>query len=261
MEEALWVGGWKDISLVDVLESISFTLWTSFCNLKCPWCANSRLARGQERRLVRVSEVVSEVERAAPFVEYFHVTGGEPTLQYKPLTALYKAVRERTGLMLSLDTNATVPRALEHILGEVRVEHVAVDLKAPLSDPEKYAAASGLSAAVGERVVKMVARGLEVLSGRVEFLELRTTLVPGLLSVEDILRVAEDVARFARGSGRLVYVVQQFIPYEGVPPEYRSVKATPESLVAEAARRAAEVLGGAAEVWYRTLESGSRRVA
>ncbi len=261
MDEALWVGGWKDVSLVDVLESVSFTLWTSFCNLRCPWCANSRLARGQERRLVKVSEVLDEVERAAPFVEYFHVTGGEPTLQYRALTVLYKAVRERTGLMLSLDTNATIPRALEHILRNVRVEHVAVDLKAPLSDPGKYAATSGLSTAVGEKVVKMVRSGLEVLWGSVEFLELRTTLVPGLLNVEDIVRVAEDVARLAQGSGRLVYVVQQFIPYEGVPPEYRSVKATPEDVVAEAARRAAEVLEGVAEVWYRTLEGGSRRVA
>jgi len=261
MDETLWVGGWKDISLVDVLESVSFTLWTSFCNLRCPWCANSRLAQGQERRLVKVSEIASEVERAAPFIEYFHVTGGEPTLQYKALITLYKAVRERTRLMLSLDTNATIPRALEHILRSVRVEHIAVDLKAPLSDPGKYAVASGLSAAMGERIVRMVMSSLEVLLGSVEFLELRTTLVPGLLGVEDIVRVAEDVAQLARGSGRLVYVVQQFIPYEGVLPEYRSVKATPEDLVAEAARRAAEALEGVAEVWYRTLEGGSRRVA
>lgn len=255
------MGGWKDVSLVDVLGSMSFTLWTAFCNLRCPWCANSRLARGQDRQLVRVSEIVSEVEKAAPFVEYFHVTGGEPTLQYKPLAALFRAVKEKTGLMLSFDTNATVPRALEYVLGEVRVEHVAVDLKAPLSDPEKYAAVSGLSAAMGRRVVSMVAESLEVLLRSVEFLELRTTLVPGLVSVEDIQRVAEDVARLARDSGRLVYVVQQFIPYVGVPPEYKRVKATSVEVVVEAARKAAEVLGGVAEVWYRTLENGSRRVA
>ncbi|MEM1516257.1 MAG: anaerobic ribonucleoside-triphosphate reductase activating protein [Thermofilum sp.] len=260
-EHLLWIGGWKEVSLVDVLESVSFTLWTAFCNLSCPWCANFKLAKGKERKLVSVEEIAAAVQETAAVVDYFHVTGGEPTLQYRPLTRLLKLVRETTGLKLSFDTNAMLPQALKHILSEVSVDHVAVDVKAPLENPLKYAAAAGVSAKNGEKVVEMVEEGLLSLSGRVPFLELRTTVVPSLLDEEDVQIIATEIAQMGLKAERLVYVVQQFIPYPDVPAEYRSLPATPTHKLERAASTAAQILNGVAEVWVRTLEQGSKRVS
>lgn len=260
-EHLLWIGGWKEVSLVDVLESVSFTLWTAFCNLNCQWCANSLLAKGRERRLASVEEIAAAVQETAAIVDYFHVTGGEPTLQYRPLTHLMKQVRAATGLKLSLDTNATLPRALKHILSETSIDHVAVDIKAPLGNPLKYAAAAGVNAKNGKRLVEMVEEGVLLLSGRVPFLELRTTFVPGLLGEEDVKAIASEIAEMGLKAERLVYVVQQFIPYPGVPAEYKSLPATPVHELERAARAAAQILSGVAEVWVRTLEQGSKRVS
>lgn len=260
-DNTIWVGGWKEVSLVDVLENVSFTLWTAFCNLNCGWCANASLAKGKERKLVPIEDVVSAVLEVAEVVDYFHVTGGEPTLQFRPLTRLFKRVREASELKISFDTNATLPYALEHILSEVSVDHVAVDIKAPLKSPEKYAAATGVDAVNGRRVVKLVEEGLKLLAGRVPFLELRTTLVPGLISEEDVRQIASEIAELNLQAERLVYIVQQFIPYTGVPSKFRSVPSTSLAELEKAARSAAQIIGGTAEVWVRTLEQGSRRIS
>jgi len=250
----LLVGGWREVSLVDVLESVSFTLWLAYCNLKCPWCSNARLARGLEARAVKVSEVVEAVKSAKPFVDVFHVTGGEPTLQLRPLAALYRRVSEEAGLPLSLDTNGTMPEALEELAP--LLHHVAIDVKAPLSDPALYARVTGTSEQLARRLVARVQRSVEV-AARVPFLELRTTLVPGLVSCEEAFRAAAELEWVV--GRRVVYVVQQFIPYEGVLGDYAKRRATPSEEVRTCAERIASKLGYK-EVYYRTLEEGAKKV-
>lgn len=253
----LIVGGWSEVSLVDVVEHPSFTLWLAYCNLRCPWCSNSDLARGLLARRVKVSDVVEAVRGARPFIEVFHVTGGEPTLQFRALRALFEKVGEETGLKLSLDINGSMPEALRELAP--LLYHVGVDVKAPLSEPQLYARVTGVSEPLAHKLVKRVAESIAIAS-RVPFLELKTTLVPGLLSREDVLRVALDMRRLLpRGGGRAVYVVQQFIPYEGVRGSYAKRKATPSEEVKACAKRVAEVLEF--EVYYRTLEEGARRVS
>ena len=256
----LFIAGWKEVSLVDVLGHVSFTLWLSFCNFRCPWCSNARLAKGIVRRPISVRELVEAVEEASPFVDYFHVTGGEPTLQFRQLTELYKSVKERAGLLLSIDTNASLPQALSFIIEKAGLDHVAIDVKAPLSDPALYAATIGYPPSKGMHVVEQVARSIRIAASSVSFLELRTTMVPGLIGRDEIERIAIDLAKLKiEGPRRLVYIVQQFIPYETIlDPEYRNAQRTPPELVRSAARRAREILG--IDVYYRTLEEGTVKV-
>ena len=256
----LFVAGWKETSLVDVLGHVSFTLWLSFCNFRCPWCSNAKLARGMIRRAVNASELVEVIEDASPFVDYFHVTGGEPTLQFRQLTGLYRSVREKTGLLLSIDTNASIPLALRFIIEKVGLDHVAIDVKAPLSDPALYATTVGHPLSMGARIVEQVVESIRIAASKINFLELRTTMVPGLIGKNEVERIASDLAKLKiEGPERLVYVVQQFIPYETIlDPKYRSAKRTPPELVKKAARRAKDILG--VEVYYRTLEEGTVKV-
>lgn len=252
----LLVGGWREVSLVDVLGHVSFTLWLAFCNLRCPWCSNADLARGLSARRVRISEVLAAVREAVPFIEVFHVTGGEPTLQLRPLKLLLERVGRETGLPLSIDTNGTMPEALEELIP--LLYHVAIDVKAPLSDPSLYARATGISEELAGKLAARVLRSIELAAGA-RFLELRTTLVPGLVSCEDALRAAAEL-EWAVGRGRrVVYVVQQFIPYEGVRGDYAKRRATPSAEVRACAERIAKSLSYR-EVYYRTLEEGTKRI-
>jgi len=256
----LIIGGWKETSLVDVLESVSFTLWLSYCNFKCPWCSNSRLARGYEKKVVPIGEIVSHVREARNFVDYFHVTGGEPTLQYRSLVPLYLKIKEETGLKLSLDTNASLPEALQYIFSHVKIDHVAIDVKAPLSDAALYARVAGLQTKIAEKIVERVREGILLASQNTEFLELRTLLVPDLLSPSDIETISRELANLNLKAPRIAYVVQQFIPYEGVPDEYRNKKKTPRELVKQTAERVAKVFPDNVEIWYRTIEDGNVRI-
>ncbi len=255
----LYVGGWKEVSLVDVLESTSFTLWLSFCNFRCPWCSNSRIARGAGRR-VEIDNIVNMVADASPFIDFFHVTGGEPILQFKPLSKLFRRISEETNLRLSFDTNASIPQALEYIFSKSSIDHVAIDVKAPLSDPELYARVIGLPAGIAYRVVPLIREGIRVASMNTSFLELRVTMVPGLIQVKDVERIAYDLKGVIKNKPeRLVFVVQQFIPYEGVQGKFREVKPTSLNVLRRAARLFTKV-NDIFEVWVRSIEEGAIRL-
>ncbi|MEM0307690.1 MAG: anaerobic ribonucleoside-triphosphate reductase activating protein [Thermofilaceae archaeon] len=254
-EEVLLVGGWREVSLVDVLGHVSFTVWLARCNLKCPWCSNAELAKGVGARYVRVSEILEALEKAKAFIDVLHVTGGEPLLQHRALLNLFQRVRSQLNLPISLDTNGTHPKALERLAP--LLYHLAIDVKAPLSDPQLYAKVTGVSLRLAERVVKDVAASIGI-GLSVPFLELRTTLVPGLLTCDDAVRIAEELEELTRkATGRVIYVVQQFIPYEGVKGDFARRPATPAKEVADCARRV--TVTTSLETYYRTLEEGTRK--
>ena len=70
----------------------------------------------------------------------------------------------------------------------------------------------------GEIPLSAIKKSISLLRrGRVDY-EFRTTVVPGLLSKEDVLEIAE----FLRGSKR--YVLQQFRPVGTLDPAFTRVK-------------------------------------
>ncbi|ABL87406.1 anaerobic ribonucleoside-triphosphate reductase activating protein [Pyrobaculum islandicum DSM 4184] len=120
--------GWKGISTVDVHGAVTFTLWLCGCNLRCPFCHNWRIAERQNCGELDVERLLGELARAKPYIDYLHVTGGEPLLQAEELRHLFKRARE-AGVARSLNTNATLTKALEKVIDEV--DHLATDLKIP----------------------------------------------------------------------------------------------------------------------------------
>ena len=253
------MGGWRDVALVDVVGHVSFTLWLSGCNFKCPWCANYEIALGLRGFPMSVSEVVELLVSAKPYVDYLHVTGGEPLLQKKPLEKLLLRVRRELGLKLSVDTNGSLPEALRKLVPYLH--HVAIDLKAPLENEKLLAKVIGVEERLAEEFADKISESLAIAARSVPFLELRTTLVPNLISRNEVVEIARLVSGIAeRAAGRVIYVVQQFIPYEGVRGAYSRERATPARYVEECAKEAANLLRSV-EVYYRTLEEGIKRVS
>lgn len=227
--------------------------------MKCPWCSNCNLAKGLIGKRVQISEIVERVKKAEAFVDYFHVTGGEPTLQLEALKTLFSKLREETKLLLSFDTNGTLPSAV----GELSkyAEHVAIDVKAPLGNPALYARVTGVEKEAGVELVERVKSSIEVAAASARFLELRTTLVPGLLSCREVVQIAKELALIPKTGGRRVYVLQQFIPYEGVEGDYARVPPTPYEYLENCAKEIARFLRDSGfEVYFRTLEAGTKRV-
>ena len=251
------VAGWIETSLVDVLGNASFSVWFSHCNFRCPWCQNGPVVLCRESREVEIGEILDSVKEHAWISDYLHVTGGEPTLQPHQLEELLRRVKSETELKTSISTNGSNPSVLSELLEKGLLDHVAIDVKAPLSDRELYARVIGLEEG---SVVERVASSLSEILERCGFVEIRTTLVPGLLSVEDVERIAAYLANLrVGGDKRIAYVIQQFSPSETVlSEEFRRAPRTDLESVLKAAKRASEVLEW--EVWARTLERGVIRV-
>lgn len=131
----LLIAGWKSVSLVDVHGHSSFTIWTCGCNLRCPFCHNWRLAERDPLlcREVNVDRIIEELEASRPLIDYLHVTGGEPLLQYQSIGQLYHEAGV-IGIKRSLNSNLTLPQQLQYLIEERLVDHIATDLKIPPID-------------------------------------------------------------------------------------------------------------------------------
>ncbi|GAB6100970.1 anaerobic ribonucleoside-triphosphate reductase activating protein [Thermococcus atlanticus] len=178
--------GWKSVSMVDVHGSITFTLWLCGCNLKCPFCHNWRIAEGLDCFRLDGDQLLEDLETSAFMVDYFHVTGGEPLMQWRELGSLFAEVK-LLDVPVSLNTNLTLIGPLEKLLAAGLVDHIATDLKAP---PELYS----LPEKPTEKLWKLFLRGLEVVSDHGLPLELRIPVAKEMNAwphIEESLRRVE----------------------------------------------------------------------
>jgi len=253
------VAGWKELSLVDIIGEPSFTIWFNYCNLRCPWCQNSHVVRGEITREVKVGELVNLIEENSKLVKYVHATGGEPTLQPDGLEALF-LLSKQVGEKISLSTNGTNSEVIKRMIN-IGLDHLALDLKGPIKNSERYASIVGLDPSEGERLTKAVDSSIKMGIRDVPFVEIRTTLVPTLLSAEDVLHMAKYLSELSLNSkGRVVYVIQQYIPSETlIDPAFRSVKKVPASFLIELGKTIREKTG-LKEVYVRAIEFGTVKV-
>ena len=129
------IAGFKGVSLTDVHNEPTFTLWLCGCNLRCPFCHNWRLAMGDPElcRLVDINYIIDKVVLTKNFITYLHVTGGEPLLQLSALEEVFRGVKEH-GVLTSLNSNLTFPGGVEQLLSKDLVDHIATDLKIPFGE-------------------------------------------------------------------------------------------------------------------------------
>lgn len=129
---SLLVAGWKSVSLVDIYGHPSFTIWLCGCNLSCPFCHNWRITdiNSPLCKYISIDRVLEEVSASKALVDYIHVTGGEPLLQYTSLAELLLEA-SRVGISRSLNSNLTLYSEFKYLAERGLVDHVATDLKVP----------------------------------------------------------------------------------------------------------------------------------
>ena len=181
------IAGITDLSTIDWPGKLATVVFFQGCNLRCPWCQNADCVPPDGGKIADTAEVVEHIKKLAPITDGVMLSGGEPTLQPKAALAVLKGAKERS-LSCAMETNGTNPEALNQLLPYL--DFVAIDVKAPLQDPELYDRATGsvgVSARrIRESLVLAVASGKEV--------EARTTIVPTLNdSPETIARLAAGI--------------------------------------------------------------------
>jgi len=189
------ISGLQKLTLLDYHGQVACTVFTGGCNFRCPFCHNAPLVLPEQLAHDSSEQAVLEfLKKRVGVLDGVAITGGEPLL-HKDIPAFLEKVRA-LGYKIKLDTNGSLPDALEDIVRAGLVDRVAMDIK---NAPELYSAAVGVDVSI-----KDIERSKEfLLSGAIDY-EFRTTVVKGLHTKESIVGAAKWI------QGAKEYYLQQF---------------------------------------------------
>jgi pyruvate formate lyase activating enzyme len=187
------IGGFQKTSLLDYPDRISAIIWTSGCNFRCPFCYNKNLALGTAQ-LFPTDVILSFLIKRKTIIDGVVISGGEPLLQ-EDIIDFVKKIKDMK-LLVKIDTNGTYPELLNELLEQKLVDYIAMDVKAPKN---KYAQLTGV-----KTDLSAIEKSIYLLENKAPAYEFKTTLIPGLLTKEDIV----EIAQWLKGADS--YFLQQF---------------------------------------------------
>lgn len=191
------IQGFQKLTLLDYPGKMACTLFTAGCNLRCPFCHNSRLVLNPENESeFSAEEILSFLKKRQGILDGVVITGGEPLLQ-KDIADFIRQIKE-LGYSVKLDTNGTFPRKLRELVENGLVDYVAMDIK---NSPELYAETIGISGYDISKIKESIAFLLE---GRVDY-EFRTTVVREFHSVFGM----DNIGKLIKGAKR--HFLQAFV--------------------------------------------------
>jgi pyruvate formate lyase activating enzyme len=215
------VKGWVKSSLLDFPGRIAASLFCGGCNFRCPNCHNADLVLHPNQLAdLDEDEVWGFLEQRRGLLDGVVLSGGEPTLQ--PDLPVWAVRLRQLGFLVKLDTNGYLPDLLEEVIADRLVDYVAMDVKASLP---RYAKAAGIAVDTA-RISRSISLLLE---GQIEY-EFRTTVVPGILDEDEIVRIGERI------DGARVYYLQQFVPRNTLDPAMLDQRPYPVSRIKTMAR-------------------------
>ena len=196
--------GLQKVSLIDYPNKVASVLFTPGCNLRCGFCHNWRIAVDPKPPFLQEALALKILESRKKYVDAVVVTGGEPCM-HKELPKFLAKLKKR-GFQVKLDTNGFYPEVLEQCLGHV--DYVALDVKTSL---EKYKL-------LGARDTTGLLRTVEMLKMGKVLYEFRTTVVPELITAEDMTQICELV------KGAKTHAFQQFVPQDTLDKHFEGLK-------------------------------------
>lgn len=226
------IKGVQPVSLVDYPGNICSTVFFGGCNLRCPFCHNAQLVQGADTLAdENLEDVLAFLAERRHLVPTVCITGGEPTLAPE-LPGFIRRLK-RAGLLVKLDTNGTRPEVLRALLAERLLDYVAMDVKAP---PAKYGLVAGRPVDL-----EAIRTSINLIRTAAPAYEFRTTVVPELLTEEDLLSIGKELA----GSDK--YVLQPFRPtHPLINPELELAAPCPVSFLEKVAKEL--------RAWIKTVE-------
>lgn len=194
------IGGLQKLSLLDYPGHLSAIIWIAGCNLRCPYCYNTDVVLGNVP-LIPQEHIFEFLEQRKDKLEAVCVTGGEPTIQPDLLGFISRI--KKMGYLIKLDTNGTRPDVLREIIDRNMVDYLAMDVKTTF---DRYHI-------MGEVHTDDIRESIELIKSSGIEHEFRTTLVPGVVSPEEVLELLKSISPLKR------YVLQD---YESRPPHLAS---------------------------------------
>ncbi len=181
LQEAFFFHGWLRTSFIEYPGKIATVLFTSGCNLRCPYCHNPELVL-KEPCLPRVSpeEVLKYLNKRRDLIDAVCITGGEPLLVAQDLLPFLQEVKKR-GKLVKIDTNGSIPEAFTILNTSGLVDLWGIDFKLPFDQYHRVK---------GEKWSQKCLHVLEEALKDPDRLEIRTTLFPPFHDIKVLLEMA-----------------------------------------------------------------------
>ncbi|MQY64931.1 MAG: anaerobic ribonucleoside-triphosphate reductase activating protein, partial [Clostridia bacterium] len=193
------IKGMIETSLLDWDGKIVSTLYTPYCNFRCPYCQNAGLVLNPGQYETIPFEVISNfLINHRNWIDGICLTGGEPCF-FEDLPEFLEKIRN-LGMEIKLDTNGTFPKMLQRVIDRGLVNYVAMDIKAPLN----FNAYEKSTRIKSKELLEKVRESVDLIIHSGVDCEFRTTVVPSLHSEEDILEIAREIGRAKK------YALQNF---------------------------------------------------
>ncbi|MBU2577525.1 anaerobic ribonucleoside-triphosphate reductase activating protein [Patescibacteria group bacterium] len=213
------IAGYLKTSLIEWPGLISSVVFTPGCNFRCPFCHNPELINlSGKSKLLKEEEIISDLEKRKQWVDAVAITGGEPTLQ-KDLPEFLKKLK-KMGYQIMVETNGSKPEVLKTLFKESLVDFIGMDLKGNFEDYDKYAGIQDSKLEIRNLNSKLKNSIEEIIKSGLKY-ELRTTVVPGLHTKDNLIELAEDIREI---SGNCSWYLQQFRSTSCLNPEFTKLK-------------------------------------
>jgi len=194
--------------LIDYPEKVCSVIFISGCNFRCGYCHNKDLVLDNPNNPLRTipeSEILRHLDKRKHLIDAVCITGGEPTL-YIELIELIKKIK-KLNLLVKLDTNGSNPKLLKELINNNLINYIAMDVKA-LLEKEKY------EKTINTNIdIETIKKTIDIITKSGIGHEFRTTVVPSLLSKEDMIDIAKQLATKTESttkSTKTKLVLQQF---------------------------------------------------
>ncbi len=194
---------WSDRDCVDV--------FFAFCNMRCPWCNVGDLVLDAAKLETMPIDAVYSQLSGCSGLEAVCATGGEPTM-HRGLSGFLRGLKD-LGFLTCVETNGAQPHVLKYLLDQSLVDHILLDIKAPLED-------APYSRAVGVDVpASLIVESLDALKANPMSASFRTTVVPGIHNENDVTAIALSL----RGMGFSSLSLNRFDPSRLLDPELEKI--------------------------------------
>ncbi len=202
-------------SFCDFPGRVCSTLFLPTCNFNCGYCFNSDLVLDKiqkDYKLNYVLKYIQTLNNSLNLIDSICVTGGECTL-YPDLPELCQALKKE-GYKVKIDTNGTNPEMLIELIFTGLVDYIAMDIK---HLPAQYEKVVGRNLTPLERF--NIVESISLLKENLVPYEFRTTVIPGVHTVE----VIKEMSEFLKGS-ELWYLQNFFSGKKYLDSKYEFVK-------------------------------------
>ncbi len=182
MQDPLRIGGFTPLTTIDYPGELAAVVFCQGCPWRCRYCHNGHLIPARGMKSLAWGNILRFLERRRGLLDAVVFSGGEPTLQSRPLLTALREVRA-LGFKTGLHTAGPWPERLEPLLPEL--DWVGMDLKTIPDDYPRITGAPGSGARAWQSARLLRESGIQS--------EFRVTVHPGLFD-EATLRELEEQA-------------------------------------------------------------------